>query len=79
MHKSSIIKTIENGWEEIKGITNQQIRFFENDGTEIIALTTDLKNNVNGIYIGTNNKETFIEALGKINIKWNYRSDEDGE
>ena len=77
--KSSIIKKIENGWNEIKGITNQQLRFFENDGREIIALTTDLKNNVNGIYIGTNNKETFIEALGKINIKWDYRSDEDDE
>ena len=77
--KSNIIKTIENGWEEIKGITNQQLRFFENDGTEIIALTTDLENNVNGIHIGTNNKETFIKTLKKINIKWDYRSDEDNE
>jgi len=72
-----IIRNIENNWNEIKGITNQQLRFFTNNNTEIIALTTDLKNNVNGIFIGTNNKNIFFEILEIINIKWDYRSDED--
>ncbi|MDR1316604.1 MAG: hypothetical protein LBK13_06990, partial [Spirochaetales bacterium] len=52
--ENNIIKNIENCWNEVTGITNQQLRFFTHDDTEIIALTTDSGNNTNGIYIGTN-------------------------
>ena len=75
--KNSIIGNIEKNWKEIQGITNQQLRFFSNNDNEIIVLTTDLEKNVNGIFIGTNNKKVFIEILEKINIEWDYRSDKD--
>jgi hypothetical protein len=44
---------------------------------EIVAVTFDLKNNYNGIYIGTNNEKVYKNTLEKINIEWHYRSDED--
>jgi hypothetical protein len=44
---------------------------------EIVAVTFDLKNNYNGIYIGTNNEKVYKNTLEKINMKWHYRSDED--
>jgi hypothetical protein len=75
--EDSILKNIENNWNEITGITNQQLRFFTNDDIEIIAVTTDLENTANGIYTGTNDKNKFIEILKKINIEWDYRSDKD--
>jgi hypothetical protein len=74
---NNIIKDIESNWKEIKGITKQQLRFFANDDYEIIVLTTDLENSVNGIYIGTNNENNYYKILEKINIKWDYRSDKD--
>jgi hypothetical protein len=74
--ESDIIKNVENRWNEIKGLTSQQLRFFANDDMEIIVLTTDLENNVNGIYTGTNDKTKFMEMMERINIKWDYRSDE---
>ncbi|MDR1284610.1 MAG: SMI1/KNR4 family protein [Campylobacteraceae bacterium] len=77
--ENNIIKNVENYWNEIKGITNQQLRFFTNDDIEIIILTTDLENNANGIYVGTNDKNKFMRILEKINIKWDYRSDKDNE
>ena len=75
--KKKIIENIEKSWTEIKGITNEQLRFFANNDIEIIAVTTDIKNNENGIYVGTNDKKKFVETLDKINIKWDYRSDKD--
>jgi hypothetical protein len=75
----NIVKNIETNWNEVQGITNQQLRFFTNENKEIIALTNDLENKVNGIYIGTNDTEKYKQALEKINIKWDYRSDEDKE
>jgi hypothetical protein len=77
--ESNIIKNIENNFVEIKGITNQQSRFFTDKDIEIIALTFDIKNNYNGIYIGTNNEEAYKNILEKINIEWDYRSDKDNE
>jgi hypothetical protein len=77
--ENDIIKNVENHWNEIKEITNQQLRFFTNNDIAIIALTTDLENNANGIYIGTNDKNKFTEILERIKIKWDYRSDEDNE
>jgi hypothetical protein len=74
---SNIIKSIENNFVEIKGITNQQSRFFTDKDIEIIALTFDIKNNYNGIYIGTNNEKAYKNILEKINIEWDYRSDKD--
>jgi hypothetical protein len=75
--ENTIIKNVENSFTEIKGITNQQLRFFGCENTGIIALTFDLDNNYNGIYIGTNNKETYNRILEKIDIEWDYRSDKD--
>jgi hypothetical protein len=74
---NNAIKNIENNFTEIKGITNQLLRFFTNNDIGIIALTFDSENKYNGIYIGTNNKEVYKKILEKINIKWDYRSDED--
>jgi hypothetical protein len=77
--ENDIIKSVENHWNEIKGITNQQLRFFANDDMEIIVLTTDLENNANGIYTGTSDQSKFVEILEKMKVKWDYRSDEDNE
>jgi hypothetical protein len=74
---NNVIKYIEKNFTEIKNITNQQLRFFTDNDIEIIALTFESKNKYNGIYIGTNNQETYKNLLEKINIKWDYRSDED--
>jgi hypothetical protein len=76
-YENSIIKNVENNFMEIKGITNQHVRFFSNENIEIIALTFDLENKYNGIYAGSNNKKTFNKILEKINIEWDYRSDWD--
>jgi hypothetical protein len=73
----NIIKKIENNFMEIKGITNQQLRFFTDNNIGIIALTFDSENNYNGVYIGTNSKKTYENILDKINIEWDYRSDRD--
>jgi hypothetical protein len=73
--ENDIIKIIENNWNEIKGITNQQLRFFTDKNIEIIVLTTDFENSVNGIYVGTNNEEEYKNILEKINIKWDYRDE----
>jgi hypothetical protein len=74
---NNTIKKIENNFTEINGITNQQLRFFTDNDIGIIALTFESENKYNGIYIGTNNQETYKNILEKINIKWDYRSDED--
>ena len=75
--EEKIVKTIEKNWKEINGVTNQDLRFFTNDYFEIIAMTTGLKKNVNGIYIGTNLEKNYKTILEKIDVKWDYRSDED--
>jgi hypothetical protein len=75
--EGNIIKNIEDNFTEIKGITNQQLRFFTNNDVEIIALTFETENKYNGIYIGTNNEEAYKSMLKKISIEWDYRSDKD--
>jgi hypothetical protein len=77
--ESNIIKNIEDNFSEIKGITNQQLRFFTDRNIEIIVLTFDTKYNYNGIYIGTNDEEAYKNIVEKINIEWDYRSDKDNE
>ena len=75
--ENDIVKNIENNWNEIKGITNEQLRFFTNSDIEIIVVTTDLENKANGIYVGINDKKKFVETLDKIKIEWDYRTDKD--
>jgi hypothetical protein len=61
----NVIKSIENNFTEIKGITNQQLRFFTDNDIEIIALTFETENKYNGIYIWTNNEEVYKNILKK--------------
>ena len=75
--ENDVITNIENNFTEIKGITNQQLRFFTNDNIGIIAVTFDLENKYNGIFVGTNDEEIYKDILERINIIWDYRSDED--
>jgi hypothetical protein len=62
---------------EIKGITNQMLRFFTDENIGIIALTSDAENNYNGIYVGTDDERIHKDILGKIDIKWDYISEDD--
>jgi hypothetical protein len=75
--ENSIINNIEKYWKEIKEITNQQLRFFSNSNRGVIVLTIDLENKVNGLYIGSNNKNLFLNTMDIIDIKWDYRSYEE--
>jgi hypothetical protein len=68
---------IEKNWQEIDKITNQDLRFFTNDYTEMIALTNDAKQQLNGLFIGSNNKKTYLNIINQLPIAWDYRSDED--
>lgn len=72
-----VIHKVEKNWKEIKGITNQNLRFFTNDYSEIIAFTLDSDAVVNGIYIGSNDEEKYQNIVGILNIEWDYRTDRD--
>lgn len=71
------LDNLEQQWTELKGITNQFLRFFTKNFSEIIALTTDHHGNVNGIYAGTNNEEMFRAIMDFMKIEWDYRTDRD--
>ena len=71
------IKIVETNWMELKGITNQQLRFFTSDFTDIIVFTTDLKSTINGLYIGSNNRKKYKNIIDKLKIEWDYRVDRD--
>lgn len=72
-----VINQVEENWKEIKGITNQQLRFFTSDFSDIIAFTTDLKSKINGIYIGSNDNKKYKKIIETLKIEWDYRSDRD--
>jgi hypothetical protein len=68
---------INKNWKKIEKITNQDIQFFTNDYTEIIALTNNVKQEINGLYIGSNNKKKYLNIINQLKISWDYRADED--
>lgn len=73
----TVINKIEEFWTEIKGITNQQLRFFTSDFSDIIAFTTDLNSKINGLYIGSNDKKKYKNIIDRLKIEWDYRADID--
>jgi hypothetical protein len=73
---NNVIERIENSFMEIKGITDQMLRFFTDENIGIVALTFDMENNYNGIYVGSNDEKTYKNILEKIDIKWDYISDD---
>ena len=72
-----VINQVEDNWTEIKGITNQQLRFFTTDFSDIIVFTTDLNSKINGIYMGSNNHKKYKNIIETLKIEWDYRSDRD--
>lgn len=74
-----VINKVEQNWKEQKDITQQMLRFFTNDNLEILVLTTDHGQGINGLYIGSNDKERYEGIIKKLDIKWDYRSDQDGK
>ena len=72
-----VINQVEENWTEIKGITNQQLRFFTNDFTDIIVFTTDLNSKINGLFIGSNDKKKYKNIINTLKIEWDYRTDRD--
>lgn len=68
---------INNNWKEIRKITNQDLRFFTNDYTEIIALTNNVNQEINGLYIASNDKKKYLNIINQLKISWDYRADED--
>lgn len=71
------IEKVEANWTELKGITNQQLRFFTSDFSEIIAFTTDMNSKINGLYIGSNTKKKYKNIIDTLKIEWDYRADRD--
>lgn len=76
LSKATISK-IEQNWEEQVNITNQMLRFFTNDYSEILIFTTDYDKNVNGLYIGSNNEKKYKNIIEELDIQWSYRTDQD--
>lgn len=72
-----VINQVEKNWTEIKGITNQQLRFFTTDFSDIIVFTTDLNSKINGIYMGSNNHKKYKNIIETLKMEWDYRSDRD--
>lgn len=72
-----IMPIVEQHWNEQTGITNQFLRFFTVDHTEIVVLTTDETGQANGIYIASNNEQKFRNMTEILCMEWDYRSDED--
>lgn len=73
----TVLNLVEENWTEIKGITNQQLRFFTGDFSEIIAFTTDLNSKINGLFMGSNDKKKYKNIINTLNIEWDYRTDRD--
>lgn len=73
----AVVNKVEENWTEIKGITNQQLRFFTGDFSEIIAFTTDLNSKINGLFIGSNDKKKYKHIIDTLKIEWDYRTDRD--
>jgi hypothetical protein len=45
----------------------------------MISLSFDNEQNYSGIFIGTNNRERLVNMLDKLDVGWNYVSEEDEE
>jgi hypothetical protein len=75
----SMVEAVERNWIEITEASNTQFRFFTEDDREIIALTIDEGGEATGIHVGTGDEDRFIDILDKLDVDWNYRSDEDDE
>ncbi len=73
----TVINQVEKNWTELKGITNQQLRFFTSDFSDIITFTTDLNSKINGIFIGSNDKKKYENIINTLKIEWDYRTDRD--
>ncbi len=73
----TVINQVEKNWTELKGSTNQQLRFFTSDFSDIITFTTDLNSKINGIFIGSNDKKKYENIINTLKIEWDYRTDRD--
>jgi hypothetical protein len=69
------INRIAANFKEMEGLTNQYLRFFTNDFSAVIAVTTDEAASINGLYIGSSDRAAYDAIIDLLNINWNYRSD----
>lgn len=74
---ATTVEIIENNWKEIKGLTFQSQRYFTDDFNEVIVLSINSENKPSGIFIGTNHEKRFENMINKLEIYWEYSSDED--
>lgn len=72
-----IITMIEPRWPEHKGITNQYLRFFTSDHSDILTVTTDAEGLATGLYIASDDPEKYTQIVEGLDISWDYRSDRD--
>lgn len=68
---------IEKRWNELKGITKQNLRFFSNSYSEMIAVTTNEDGVMNGIYVGANDSASFSDVLDFFKMEWDYSVERD--
>ncbi|MDR2750844.1 MAG: hypothetical protein LBC41_09305 [Clostridiales bacterium] len=72
-----LVRDIEDNWERLDVASSDGFRFFTGDGKEIIVLTRGTDGVINGIHVGTSDEERFLSILEKLDVQWDYRSDED--
>jgi hypothetical protein len=69
------IDRIAANFIELEGLTNQHLRYFTNNFSAVIALTTNEAAEINGLYIGSSDRTAYDAIIDLLNINWNYRSD----
>ena len=74
---TDLIERIRANWIEVIGISHPYFQFFTNDYHEIIALTTNHEEQLNGLYIGSNDLDCYRNLIQVLNTGWDYRSDRD--
>ncbi|MDR1638691.1 MAG: hypothetical protein LBT59_03245 [Clostridiales bacterium] len=74
-----IARDVEDNWERLEVASSEGFKFFTGNGQEIIVLTIGPDGIVNGIHVGASDEESFLRVMEKLDVEWDYRSDEDGE
>lgn len=71
---ADLLTTLAQHYTQIAGLATAHEQYFTDDFTTVIMVT--LGDSIpNAVFLGSENEATFIAAIDKINVAWDYRSD----
>lgn len=71
------IAEIEANWQELKDLTEHKQRIFTRNFNDVMLLCINPEDQVEGVFLGSQDSETFEKLLESLDLNWDYISEED--